>query len=194
MPSDALRDPVSGLRTKDWIIDLQSVAGRAGEQGAGALAALVVQYHPDTHLAPADLSAAQAAALLRILALRLTPLLRGGTMVGRGDREEFLVLAPDVAGPDRAGPIADRISHALTQPLLLGTRRLVPQVWIGIALGAPGGGLELLLRRASLAARVARSLGPNMWHCLDFGDAPVPASRSAITAPRPRGHGDRRSE
>lgn len=184
MPSDAARDPVTGLHTKDWIIDLQA-QGRAGGPANAALAALVVQYEPDARATAADLGSASSAALERILARRLTPLLRGGTMVGRGDREEFVVLAPDVPMPDQAGPIADRVVRALSQPLQLGTRRLVPQVWAGIAIGAPGCGVELLLRRASLAARMARTAGPNRWQSWESAgpdgpaSRPVPASRRA---------------
>jgi diguanylate cyclase (GGDEF)-like protein/PAS domain S-box-containing protein len=71
--------------------------------------------------------------LLRLLGERLRATVRGNDLVGRVGGDEFLVLCPDVGGPDRAMRLAERLAQALNERIGLVAGSVHPQVSIGVA-------------------------------------------------------------
>ncbi len=71
--------------------------------------------------------------LLRILGERLRATVRGQDLVGRVGGDEFLVMCPQVGGPDGAMGLAERLAQALREPAALAAGSVWPQVSIGVA-------------------------------------------------------------
>ena len=71
--------------------------------------------------------------LLSIVAQRLQGVVRDGDMVGRIGGDEFLVVCPDIGGPDQAMKLAERLAQALREEAYVATGSIVVQVSIGVA-------------------------------------------------------------
>jgi len=71
--------------------------------------------------------------LLSIVAQRLQGVVRDGDMVGRIGGDEFLVVCPDIGGPDQAMGLAERLAGALREELCVATGSIVEQISIGVA-------------------------------------------------------------
>jgi diguanylate cyclase (GGDEF)-like protein/PAS domain S-box-containing protein len=71
--------------------------------------------------------------LLRIVGKRLRATVRGEDLVGRVGGDEFLVMCPQVGGPDGAMGLAERLAQALREPAALAAGSVWPQVSIGVA-------------------------------------------------------------
>jgi diguanylate cyclase (GGDEF)-like protein/PAS domain S-box-containing protein len=71
--------------------------------------------------------------LLRILGERLRMTVRSDDLVGRIGGDEFLVMCPDVGGPDAAMRLAERLAKALHERATLVAGSVCPQVSIGVA-------------------------------------------------------------
>jgi diguanylate cyclase (GGDEF)-like protein len=71
--------------------------------------------------------------LLRILGERLRMTVRSDDLVGRIGGDEFLVMCPDVGGPDAAMRLAERLAKALHERASLVAGSVCPQVSIGVA-------------------------------------------------------------
>jgi diguanylate cyclase (GGDEF)-like protein/PAS domain S-box-containing protein len=71
--------------------------------------------------------------LLRILGERLRDTVRSDDLVGRVGGDEFLVMCPDVGGPDGAMRLAARLAKTLHQSITLTVGSISPQVSIGVA-------------------------------------------------------------
>ncbi len=71
--------------------------------------------------------------LLRTIGERLRATVRGNDLVGRVGGDEFLVMSPEVGGPDRAMQLAQRLASALRQPVSLAAGSVAPRVSIGVA-------------------------------------------------------------
>jgi diguanylate cyclase (GGDEF)-like protein/PAS domain S-box-containing protein len=71
--------------------------------------------------------------LLRILGGRLRDTVRGDDLVGRVGGDEFLVMCPDVGGPDGAMRLAERLAKTLHKSIDLTVGSISPQVSIGVA-------------------------------------------------------------
>ena len=97
--------------------------------------------------------------LLTVAAQRIRDCLRHGDVAGRLGGDEFAVLLVDLAGPDGAAAIAERLRVSLREPIRIGERDSVVRASIGTALGSPDADHESLLRRADLAMYAAKSAG-----------------------------------
>ena len=71
--------------------------------------------------------------LLRIVAERLRSVVRAEDLVGRIGGDEFLVVCPDIGGPDQAMKLAERMAQALRKDVCLATVSIGHQVSIGVA-------------------------------------------------------------
>jgi diguanylate cyclase (GGDEF)-like protein/PAS domain S-box-containing protein len=83
--------------------------------------------------------------LLRIVAQRLQSIVRAGDLVGRIGGDEFLVVCPDIGGPDEAMKLAERLALAVRNQVVRGASgSIAAQVSVGVAwsrgedLGADG--------------------------------------------------------
>jgi diguanylate cyclase (GGDEF)-like protein/PAS domain S-box-containing protein len=71
--------------------------------------------------------------LLRAIGERLRETMRANDLVGRIGGDEFLIMCPDVGGPDGAMRLAGRLAEVLHEPVALTVGDVVPQVSIGVA-------------------------------------------------------------
>ncbi|HTU79064.1 MAG TPA: diguanylate cyclase [Solirubrobacteraceae bacterium] len=71
--------------------------------------------------------------LLRVVAQRLQHAARDGDQVGRIGGDEFLVLCPQVGGPDDAVRLATRLADAQREQVHLAGRVITPQISVGVA-------------------------------------------------------------
>jgi diguanylate cyclase (GGDEF)-like protein len=95
--------------------------------------------------------------MLKELAARLTRLTRPGDTVARLGGDEFALLVPDVPHPDMITGLAERITHALQEPVLVDGLPLEVEASVGISLYPDHGeDVETLLQRADVAMYVAK--------------------------------------
>ncbi|MGH2865301.1 MAG: diguanylate cyclase domain-containing protein [Solirubrobacteraceae bacterium] len=71
--------------------------------------------------------------LLRAVGERLRQTVRSEDVVGRIGGDEFLIVCPQVGGPDAAMILAQRLCGALHQPVALSAGDVLPQVSVGVA-------------------------------------------------------------
>jgi diguanylate cyclase (GGDEF)-like protein/PAS domain S-box-containing protein len=71
--------------------------------------------------------------LLSIVAHRLQGAVRGADRVGRIGGDEFLVLCPDIGGPDQAMKLAERLTDALRKEVRIATGSIEQLVSVGVA-------------------------------------------------------------
>jgi diguanylate cyclase (GGDEF)-like protein len=115
--------------------------------------------------------------LLKVMGERLTDVCRGGAHTGDGAAQsnsssavarlggdEFVVLLNDIQGPDEASGIADRIIHALSQPMRLSAHEILVTPSAGIAVyPADGADPEMLCRNADLAMYFSKRRGAGQY-------------------------------
>ncbi len=90
--------------------------------------------------------------LLRILGGRLRETVRGHDLVGRIGGDEFLVMCPDVGGPEAAMRLAERLAKTLHECVRLTAGSVSPQVSIGVAWsGGDGVDADTLVAQADAA-------------------------------------------
>lgn len=84
-----------------------------------------------------------------------------GAQIARLGGDEFVVLLHNLSDAGEAGAVAERVRHALMQPLELSTHQLLVTPSVGIALyPANGSDPETLFRNADLAMYFAKRQGP----------------------------------
>jgi diguanylate cyclase (GGDEF)-like protein len=158
----SLHDALTGLPNRALVIDrAERMLARARRSEMPA-AALYLDIDGFKHVND-SLGHAAGDELLRVVAARLSGVIREADTVGRLGGDEFVVLLEN--GTLDAGPelVAERICHVLGQPVeLAGTERRTLSVTtsVGIALGQRGSADELL-RDADLALYEAKGAGKN---------------------------------
>jgi diguanylate cyclase (GGDEF)-like protein len=115
--------------------------------------------------------------LLKMMAERLTNVCRGDANAGDGSADgnsssavarlggdEFVVLLNGIQGPDEACGIADRVIHALSQPMRLSAHEILVTPSAGIAVyPADGADAEMLCRNADLAMYFSKRRGAGQY-------------------------------
>ena len=90
--------------------------------------------------------------MLTVLAARLRACVRGEDVVGRIGGDEFLVLCPDVGGPEQAMRLAARLTSKLSEEVPLASATISHQISIGVAWSdGAGGDADELVARADAA-------------------------------------------
>ncbi len=114
-----------------------------------------------------SLGHASGDALLRIVAERLTNILRPVDRVARWGGDEFAILLPD-ARPDQIPYLANRIIEEISKPCTLADTEHVVGVSIGVA-SIPEDGLEAktLLSKADIALYAAKAEGRSKWRAFE---------------------------
>ncbi len=114
---------------------------------------------------------AQGDALLRLVAARMTPLVRDTDTLARLGGDEFVLLLDQAAGVQELEQVAGRLIEAVSQPVVLAGQSVVVGVSVGIArFPQDGRSVETLMRAADLAMYAAKAGGRNRWQ---FADLPV---------------------
>ena len=106
--------------------------------------------------------------MLRVIATRLTSIVRDSDLVARLGGDEFIVLIDVAAHVHEPELVAERICKTLAQPIQLGpapSRTLSLTASIGIAVGDHGRPDEIL-RDADLALQEAKASGKGRWVAL----------------------------
>ncbi len=104
-------------------------------------------------------------ALLISVAKRLNGLLRKSDTLSRFGGDEFVLLLSQIAHPDHAAQVADKIVKALSEPFVINGFEVFTGASIGIAiLPSDAKDQKELLRLADLAMYKAKEAGRNQYH------------------------------
>lgn len=121
--------------------------------------------------------------VLKRTAERLVSCLRVADTVARFGGDEFLVLLPEIGGPEDAAMVAAKIIETLARPHDVEQRQVRATASIGVALyPAHGGEAEVLVRNADLALYRAKQRGRN---CYELFDPEAPESKPRPPSPLP---------
>ncbi len=161
---EAMRDKLTGLCTRAMFQDRVS-ANLAGldRDGAG-LAMLMIDL--DRFKAVNDtLGHPVGDMLLRLVAKRLSSVLRKGDLVARLGGDEFAAMISPSLGVDGLASLAKRAVDMLSRPYLVDGHQVNIGASIGVAV-APGDGAEYgqLARNADLALYAAKKAGRGTFH------------------------------
>lgn len=90
---------------------------------------------------------------------------RGQDTVARWGGDEFVILLPDIDGPQEASRVAEKIIEAFDQPVTLSDRELDITISIGISLFPDDGeNSDTLINNADFAMFCAKNKGRNQFH------------------------------
>jgi len=89
--------------------------------------------------------------LLRVVATRLQRAVREGDVVGRLGGDEFLVVCPDIRGPEEALATAERVRSSISGPVRLGSATLDVRVSLGVSCAPAGTSADAIVARADAA-------------------------------------------
>jgi diguanylate cyclase (GGDEF)-like protein/PAS domain S-box-containing protein len=106
-------------------------------------------------------------ALLQALAPRLQGALRANDTLARFGADEFVVVCEDLADPEEALAVADRLLAACSEPIAIagagGVLRRTASIGIALSGGADGDDADTLLRDADLAMHRAKLAGKGRY-------------------------------
>jgi diguanylate cyclase (GGDEF)-like protein len=157
----AYYDPLTGLANRQLFrdrLDHELVrAGRSGEQ----LGLLYVDLDQFKHIND-TLGHGAGDELLRVVAHRLRSVLKDTDTVARLGGDEFVIVLPQLANPEAAGRIAERVMTELAGPVRLRKREMHVSASIGVAISPQDGRLpEELIKNADTAMYRAKRRGRN---------------------------------
>jgi diguanylate cyclase (GGDEF)-like protein len=151
----ALHDALTGLPNRVLFLDRLGYALAQSERDKSPMAVFFIDL--DGFKGVNDrLGHLAGDALLRGIAGRLLAWVRPGDTVSRFGGDEFTVLVREVAGPDEAVEIAERLTEAVQSPLALEGEEVSLTPSIGIALGEGIAKPEELIERADEAMYSAK--------------------------------------
>ena len=102
--------------------------------------------------------------LLKMMASRLKASVRGDDFIARIGGDEFCVLLQDIAEPQEAAAVAQKLLHELGKPYRIGEHDVLSGASIGIAcVPQDGDEVHTLLRLADHAMYRAKELGRNCY-------------------------------
>ena len=102
--------------------------------------------------------------ILRAIAKRLVGCVPERDTLARIGGDEFVVILSDLSNPLEVPPIADRMLHAIAEPIPLGNREIGITTSIGVSLyPEDGGDYDTLLRNADTAMYQAKEAGRNTF-------------------------------
>ena len=156
---EAMRDKLTGLCTRAMFQDRVSAALAGLERDGAGLAMLMIDL--DRFKAVNDtLGHPVGDMLLRLVAKRLSSVLRKGDLVARLGGDEFAAMISPSLGADGLASLAKRAVDMLSRPYLVDGHQVNIGASIGLAV-APGDGAEygLLARNADLALYAAKKAG-----------------------------------
>jgi diguanylate cyclase (GGDEF)-like protein/PAS domain S-box-containing protein len=152
---DSLRDRLTGLPTRDVLVDR---LGALLAEGRTAVAALVIDLD---HLNAISARFGQEAGdrVLAETARRVQEMLRPTDLLGRLEGDSLCALCIGVRDYGAATRIAERVRAVVARPLPF--EPVMATASVGAALGSSGGDSEAVLRLAAGAALAVRRRGGN---------------------------------
>ncbi len=165
----ATHDPLTGLPNRTLLIDrLATAIGRA-ERHDQEISVLFLDLD-NFKLVNDSLGHSVGDQLLTAIASRIEATLRPSDSVARFGGDEFVVLCEELATPEDAIVIADRILDAINRPIVIGDSEIYVGASIGIAFAAgPHAAPDDVLRDADAAMYQAKERGRARW--VSFDDA-----------------------
>jgi diguanylate cyclase (GGDEF)-like protein len=163
----ALHDPLTSLPNRALALDrLQGALARRRRDGR-AVAVLLADLD-QFKLVNDSLGHAAGDDLLVALAPRLHDAVRPSDTVARLGGDEFLVVCEQLDGAHEAIRVAERVAHAINQPIVLATGEHFITASIGIAVAESADALpEDLLRDADAAMYRAKERGRGRYELFD---------------------------
>ncbi len=158
----AFHDSLTGLANKAQFQDRLERAASRIERTQSPLAVLFLDLD-DFKTVNDTLGHSAGDELLRGVAEVLLGCLRASDTVARLGGDEFAILVEDLARPNDAIDLAERILASCRRPLIVDSVELSATVSIGIAVGLPGDVSDHLLRNADLAMYAAKARGKNRY-------------------------------
>lgn len=158
-------DPLTGLAARPAMLQrLKETLDRLGNRRLAAVLCVGVDRlsainDAFTHAA-GDL-------VLTSIATRIVQAVGTADVVGRGAGVEFLVIVDDLASPDQAAILGDRLLARAKGRVTIGDHHLEPTVSIGIAIGDHRSDPEQLVRDASVAMGQAKAEGRDRYAFAD---------------------------
>ncbi len=163
----ALHDPLTGLPNRALFIDRLTVALDRSRRTGAPVAVLFLDV--DTFKQINDtMGHAAGDQLLTVLADRFHPMLRPMDTVARFGGDEFTFLFEELESEREAVLIAERITRAASQPLMLGDGEMTVAVSIGIAIVSdPSVTPDSVIRDADTAMYRAKERGGARFELYD---------------------------
>lgn len=162
----AMHDPLTGLPNRVLFADRVHQA-LARDARSGAVTA-VLYVDVDGFKNVNDIFGHEVGdAAMAELAGRLGAALRPYDTLARIGGDEFAVLAGDLAGPEEATLVAERLRVAGAAPLAVGGQQLQLSVSIGIAFARDGMDVSEMLRASDLAMYAAKKRGKDRFAIFD---------------------------
>jgi diguanylate cyclase (GGDEF)-like protein len=155
----AAHDPLTGLANRSTFGDRLRHAVQRTKRTPGAIAVLFIDLDRFKDLND-SLGHSAGDELLRVVASRIDADLRPGDTVARFGGDEFVALCEDLAGPEAAFDVAERVRSAVAQPIELAAGEVTITASIGIALpDRPDRTAEAILQAADRAMYEAKAAG-----------------------------------
>ncbi len=156
--NDAFRDTLTGLRNRVGFYDKIRIA--ITHRASDAMVAVLFLDLDDFKAVNDSRGHAVGDELLCEAADRLQASVRPKDAVGRIGGDEFVILLEDIARPEQAGEIAQRVIEAFREAFLVDGGAVRVQTSVGIALSQTGDETaETLLRDADMAMYAAKARG-----------------------------------
>lgn len=161
----AFHDSLTGLPNRNLLRDRMALALAASARDPRQVVAVLIDLD-DFKSVNDTLGHGAGDKLLAGVATRLERCIRVGETLARLGGDEFSVLMPS-AGPREARALAERLLHALAEPLVLEGREFSTHGSIGIALATLAHDVDTLLRDADLAMYAAKTAGKRRFVFFD---------------------------
>ena len=165
----ALHDDLTGLANRALLLDRLGVALARRDRTGHGISLLYLDLD-DFKNVNDSLGHSAGDALLRAVGDRLTTIARASDTVARLGGDEFAVLCEGIHDPIDISAFADRILTAVSAPLTLGDRQVVPSASIGVVTLDAVGHVqpESVMRDADLAMYRAKRGGKNRHASFDL--------------------------
>ncbi|PYQ61349.1 MAG: hypothetical protein DMF58_05215 [Acidobacteria bacterium] len=157
----AYHDELTGLPNRPLFIDRVAVAMANAQRKKQRVAVMFLDLD-DLKIVNDTLGHAAGDVLLKMVAARLTNMLRQGDTVARVGGDEFVVLLPEMKSESDGLRAAEKIVRALSKPFVLDSDELHVTASIGVAVGPRDGATaDDLIRNADGAMYRAKQSGGN---------------------------------
>jgi diguanylate cyclase (GGDEF)-like protein/PAS domain S-box-containing protein len=168
----ALYDPLTDLPNRSLLMDRLSQALRRSRRNQSMLAVLFLDLHNLKEIND-SIGHAFGDELLAVIGRRLAHVARTADTAARLGGDEFVMLCQDLTEEHDAERVAARVRSAVSQPVVLAGRVVIPRASIGIAVANPSDPIqpEQLLHNADQAMYRAKGGGKNRlaFFDRDFG-------------------------
>ena len=155
-------DPLTNLPNRRMLLDRLEQALLRAKRYQNSLAIMFLDLDNFKNVND-SLGHALGDELLKEVAIRLKSCVRTGDTVSRHGGDEFIILLSEIALPDDAAVVADKIITAISTPIQIGDNVLNVSTSIGIAVYPVNGtdDVQELLKKADVAMYAAKDAGRN---------------------------------